>query len=788
MRKSLLIICLVVVTCGSVIADNPLITHLFTADPSAHVFDGVLYVYPSHDIDSPEGVNDFSMEDYHVFSTTDLMNFKDHGVALHQDDVPWGDPNNTMWAPDCNKRGTNYYFYFPMNFKVGVAISDSPTGPFIAEPASIPGANAIDPCIFIDDDPNQTPYLYYGGGTGDSLRYMRLKNDMVTPDSGTTFITGLSTTYKEGAFVFKRNGIYYLTYPDSISGSEEIRYATGSSPAGPFTVRGTILDRWTDDCWTSHHSIVEYLGQWYLFYHHKDISGDKTLRSICSDRLYFNGDGTIQKVTPTRRGVGIRKADESIQIDRYLTGSSGLSTPVYQAAVPSGFYLSGIDENNWINYPDVDFGTNGFAAISARVAANKTGGTIEVRVGSTSGTLLGVISVPDTGGTAAWEMASAALTAGGQGVTGIQDLYLVFKGSGSDLFNVDWVRFDRPSIAHLFFSGNGVGEVVINGSQAVNSYDTSAQIDAPIPVILKAAADGGSLFDGWTLNGSSIPSIRSLYAGDVVTASFSADTSGGNPDELHLEAEDFSSKSAVIQTESCDEGGSNIGYIENDTHVLFNDVSFSATADTFLARVASGSSGGTLSVHLDDINAAAICSLPVTGTGVWSGWQEWYTVSSAVAVPAGTYDIYFKFTGGSGYLMNVNWFQLEGTDIQGEPVTNSSGYSLWLDANGMDPGSGYGEDDDGDGLDNLFEYALDLVHSETNSAMDTLDLGSAGMTASHIDKLDVDVRLLYKSALTNSWDEQLPSLAPTSMPANTVYYFMSTNQPAGFYQWVIEAP
>ena len=170
--------------------------------------------------------------------------------------------------------------------------------------------------------------------------------------------------------MFKRNGIYYFTYPVfAYGGRESIHYATGSSPLGPFTYRGMILDI-SESCSTSHHSILEYNSQWYMFYHDDYISGDSYQRSICADVITFNGDGTINEVIKTKRGLGIRKADEAIQVDRYLSSSSEMSTPVFTTSTPSGFYLSGIDNNNWVNYPDVDFGANGFGSVSVGAVRN----------------------------------------------------------------------------------------------------------------------------------------------------------------------------------------------------------------------------------------------------------------------------------------------------------------------------------------------------------------------------------------------------------------------------------
>lgn len=300
----------------SVIAQNPFVTHIYTADPTARVFNDTLYVYPSHDIQCEPGfgVNGFCMEDYHVFSTTDFGEWTDHGVILTQEDAAWIMPESySLWAPDCIEKNGKYYFYYPAKpkdgsafMRVGIAVADHPAGPFTAMQSYLPGVKGIDPGLFVDD--NGAAYLYFAGGG--TLQVARLRDDMMALTSPVQNVIHLpSEGYKEGPFLFKRDSIYYFTFPHAPSGSEEIAYAMGTSPTGPFTYKGKIMDRWTDGCWTNHHSIVEYKGLWYMFYHHHDLSGDGSLRSIRVDRLFFNDDGSIRKVIPTLEGVSSDSLD-----------------------------------------------------------------------------------------------------------------------------------------------------------------------------------------------------------------------------------------------------------------------------------------------------------------------------------------------------------------------------------------------------------------------------------------------------------------------------------------------
>lgn len=293
-------------------AQNPFIRHMYTADPSARVFDDTLYVYPSHDEDTATW---FSMEDWHVFSTNDMVNWTDHGMALSLDDLDWA--SKEAWAPDCEFYNGKYYFFYPVESDyIGVAIGDSPTGPFTdplgkalidrLTPGVVNNRDLIDPCIFIDDD--GSPYLYFGQN---DLNMVRLNVDMLTPAHKVKVLKGVDDFF-EAIWVHKYRGKYYLSY----SGRGKILYCIGDNPYGPFKYMGEILDEVNSG--TNHHSIVEFKGNWYLFYHNSDLyfeghpeveasldwnSPNPFRRSICVDRLYYNDDGSIKKVIPTREGV-----------------------------------------------------------------------------------------------------------------------------------------------------------------------------------------------------------------------------------------------------------------------------------------------------------------------------------------------------------------------------------------------------------------------------------------------------------------------------------------------------
>ncbi len=275
-------------------AANPFIQHMFTADPSAHVWeDGRLYVYPSTDI---KGKGYRSMDGYHVFSTDDMLHWTDHGEILHSRDVEWGTPKGgNMWAPDCVYKDGTYYFVFPHRdpdnvWELGVATSKDPAAGFTLQGKIKGGTAFCDPCVFMDDDGQA--YLY---AVAKAKCYAaKLKDTLMEVDGEMVHQVGVDE-HREGPFVFKRKGKYYMIYPDHTKPRNQMQYSMSDSPLGPWEPKGVFLE--ATDVLTMHGSVVEYKGQWYVFYHNGALShGRNTNRSICFDPLFFNEDGTIQQV------------------------------------------------------------------------------------------------------------------------------------------------------------------------------------------------------------------------------------------------------------------------------------------------------------------------------------------------------------------------------------------------------------------------------------------------------------------------------------------------------------
>jgi hypothetical protein len=319
---------------------QPLVKNIYTADPSAHVFNGKIYIYPSHDIDTDIPFDDlgshFAMEDYHILSL-DSIDGKatDHGVALHVKDVPWAEKQ--LWAPDAAYKNGKYYLYFPAKkadglFQIGVAVSDSPTGPFTAESNPINESYSIDPAVFTDEE--SKCYMYFGGIWGGQLQSYRnnkynsqlkgplpnepalgprvallsddrkqfaetVKEIVITDENGNPLLSGDNERrFFEASWMHKYNGKYYFSY--STGDTHFVCYATGNNPYGPFTYQGRILNPVVG--WTSHHSICEFKNKWYLFYHDSSLSKGVThLRSVKVTELTYDANGRIRTIEPYRK-------------------------------------------------------------------------------------------------------------------------------------------------------------------------------------------------------------------------------------------------------------------------------------------------------------------------------------------------------------------------------------------------------------------------------------------------------------------------------------------------------
>ena len=427
---------------------NPIINNQFTADPTARVFNDKLYLFPSHDIPSVvthfDGSPWFSMADYHVFSSEDLTTWTDHGVIVTQEDVPWGNPTAySMWAPDCVEKDGKYYFYFPnatkgRGFAVGVAIADNPEGPYEILPEPIKGINGIDPCVLKASDGNC--YIFWGAGRcaklADNMIELAEDNPVETmkwgdrefTSVGVNCLKGLPSRQAEGPFAFEYNGNYYLTYPYVRENTEVIGYAMSKNPMGPYEYKGIIMAEHENGCWTNHHSIVNYKGQWYFFYHHNAYSPnfDKN-RSAQIEKLYFNEDGTIQEIKPTLRGVGPVKATRKVHIDRYSSIEGATIQYCDTTNYFQGWKTVFVKTGDKVCFNELDFGKKAPKSVTFYVKAPQ-GGKVVMTAGKTA-----TLDIPAT---ADWKEVTISMPYKAKGMQN-----LAVESASDTEMEIDWVRF-----------------------------------------------------------------------------------------------------------------------------------------------------------------------------------------------------------------------------------------------------------------------------------------------------------------------------------------------------------
>ncbi|MFF0155871.1 family 43 glycosylhydrolase [Micromonospora sp. NPDC005203] len=439
-----LVCVLALVPASAAKADNPIVQHVYTADPAPMVHDGRVYLYTGHDED---GSTYFTMRDWRVFSSADMVNWTDHGSPMSLATFAWADAN--AWAGHVVARNGKFYWYVPVRQRsngqmvIGVGVADSPTGPFrdaLGRP--LVGNNEIDPNVFVDDDGQA--YLYWGNP---GLWYVRLNADMISYSGSVTRIplttagfgtrTGNATRptlYEEGPWVFKRGGLYYNVFAAECC-SEFIAYSTAPGPTGPWTYRGTIMPR-QGASFTNHAGVVDFNGGSYFFYHNGALPGGSGYtRSVAVERFSYTSTGMFPTITMSTTGapqVGTLNPYARQEAETIAWGS-GIET---EAASEGGMNVGWIENGDYVKVKGVAFGA-GATSFTARVASATSGGRIEVRLDSASGPVVGTCTVGGTGGWQTW----ASTTCGVTGATGTHDLYLRFAGGSGNLFNINWWQF-----------------------------------------------------------------------------------------------------------------------------------------------------------------------------------------------------------------------------------------------------------------------------------------------------------------------------------------------------------
>lgn len=761
---------------GLIRAENPIIQTKFTADPAPLVFNGRVYLYTTHDEDDAVG---FKMYDWLCYSSSDMVNWTDHGIVASLREpyktFKWADGVNA-WAAHCVERNGKFYLYCPVQYRgrmtaIGVAVADSPTGPFI-DPLGRPlifrnRDGDYDPAVFIDDDGQA--YLYWGGNG--PCFYVKLNDDMISysGEIQTAVIDFTGTppeaAYTEGPWLWKRNGRYYLAWASRCC-PEGIAYAISDKPTGPWKCMGLIMDPspYSDG---NHPGIIEYRGKWYVFGLHYELvfalqGNRKKLerRSVCVAEMTYNEDGTIRKVPWWGLGAPVPGVPQVEPLNPYTTvegeticWSAGIKT---DRSEDGRMYAYPVRPDAYIKVAGVDFGEKGAATFTAVFACDTRpglteAGTIELRLDGLDGPVIGTVPADFTAGN--WKSKTISVI----GATGVRDLFFVFKGFGV----VGLCRFDRwqfmpkavparlvavsasaerykidagpgpanrsrvqvrahysdgtardvtasarfevrdPSIATVengAITGKRPGQTTVSVSYEgktdellVMVKDLKAELTArrllvsdprlkafvgsSVPVTVTA-----EFMDGHTevVTGAArymVENTNVAVAKDgVITTVGEGSTTIRVEWKDHLgntvsvpmviestirsafarnEAEDFTVEHGIM-TEDCAEGGKNIGYIQDGDWVGYAAVDFGSGASAIELRVASATSGGTIEIRLDRPDGRLIGTCKVEGTG---GWQAWVTRTAPVEAVSGRHDVYLRFTGGQGYLLNVNWWR-----------------------------------------------------------------------------------------------------------------------------------
>ena len=452
MKRTIIITAALAIAMNST-AQNPFVQTWFTSDPAPMVHNGKMYVYTGHDEDNADF---FWMQEWRVYSTDDMVNWQDHGSPLALESFSWAD--DRAWASQCVERDGKFYWYICAHSKlsngmaIGVAVSDTPTGPFrdaIGKPLFENGSwDHIDPTVLIDDDGQAwlmwgNPQCYYLKLNRDMISYSgelgRL--DMTEEAFGGPMMSQrekgkkYKDSYVEGPWLTKRNGTYQLLYAAG-GVPEHISYSTASSPAGPWKYAGEIMPLSDTKSFTNHCGVADYKGHSYFFYHTGKLPyGGGFGRSVAVEEFKYNADGSFPIILPTDEGVKpVGKFDPYRKVEaETMAFSKGIKTEQNDQV---GVYVTDIHNGDYIKLQNVHFCSKLPRTFTARVASGLRGGQIEIRIDSIKGQLLGRLEVPATGGWEQWQTLTTDLTSIARGS---HDLYFVFTGrKGPKLFNFDW--------------------------------------------------------------------------------------------------------------------------------------------------------------------------------------------------------------------------------------------------------------------------------------------------------------------------------------------------------------
>ena len=443
-----------IATAGS--AQNPFVQTWFTSDPAPMVYGDRMYVYTGHDED---GADFFWMQEWRIYSTQDMVNWQDHGSPLALESFSWAD--DRAWASQCIERNGKFYWYICAHSRlskgmaIGVAVSDTPTGPFrdaLGKPLYENGSwDHIDPTVMIDDDGQA--WLLWGNP---QIYYCKLNEDMVSINGEVKLMDmteeafgaplmkqrekgkQYKDSYVEGPWLSKRNGKYQLLYAAG-GVPEHISYSTAPSVSGPWTYASEIMPLSETKSFTNHCGVADYKGHSYFFYHTGKLPGGGGFgRSVAVEEFKYNDDGSFPTILPTDEGVkpiATFNPYQKVEAET-MAFSKGVKTEQRSADGPLQVYVTDIHNDDYIKLQHVDFGRMLPRTFTARVASGLRGGKLEVRIDSVRGQRLCTLDVRGTGGWDCWKTLVADIQAK---VEGVHDLYFVFTGrKGPKLFNFDW--------------------------------------------------------------------------------------------------------------------------------------------------------------------------------------------------------------------------------------------------------------------------------------------------------------------------------------------------------------
>jgi arabinoxylan arabinofuranohydrolase len=433
----------------NIVQQRPIIQTKYTADPAPLVYNDTVFLYVSHDEDDAES---FKMLDWLLYTSTDMVNWTEHGAVASLKDFSWAPQDNGAWAIQCIERDGKFYMYCPMHGSgIGVLVADNPYGPFkdplgkrLIDTDHI--WNDIDPTPFIDDDGQA--YLYWGNP---DVYYVKLNEDMISTSGEVVKEPTKPDNYQEGPWVWKRDGYYYMAYASTCC-PEGIGYAMSNSPTGPWEYKGMIVDA-SDLTRGNHPGIIEYKGRSFCFGHSYDLLKRSTStfyerRSVDMDEIFYNEGGTIKNrhywsvEGPVQ--IGTLNPFQRVEAET-MAWSEGVKTTVFTEwernipwnkgkKVADHRILSSIHNGDFVKVQGVNF-EQGASAFEARLAAYN-GGKIEIHTGAIDGPIVATVEVPAKNDGGQWKTLSAPV----ENVKGTHDIYLVFKGE-RDLFELDWWRF-----------------------------------------------------------------------------------------------------------------------------------------------------------------------------------------------------------------------------------------------------------------------------------------------------------------------------------------------------------